>query len=331
MPAEQLTIVIPAHNAAATLPRCLEAIRRSHHNPAEVIVVDDGSTDRTAQIAEEAGAIVLGLVQRGGPAMARNLGAEAARYDLLLFLDSDVEVGADTIGMVISAFVANSKLAGLIGSYDFSPSHEGFVSQYRNLMHSFHHQHGKRRTTVFWGACGAIRKAVFFAVGGFDDTYKRPSIEDIELGSRLNRHGALIELHPEVQVKHLKQWTLAGMIRTDVLDRAIPWTRLILRDGEMPNDLNVKLSQRFCVALMMAAPISMAIDWGLAALCLWTAVVINWRFYFFLGENWGWSRAMRAVPLHLAYFFYSGIGMGIGTAQHLFARRSSAMEQEQEL
>ena len=331
MASQSITIIIPAYNAAVTLPQCLEAIANSVHHPAEVIVVNDGSTDKTARIAEQFGAIVVGMDKRSGPAAARNLGAEAARYDLLLFVDADVMVSVDAIGKIEAAFTSDPELSGLIGSYDFAPTGHGFVSDYRNLLHSYIHQNGKRRTIAFWGACGAIRKQVFFEVGGFDVGYTRPSIEDIELGCRLRHRGLRVELDPAVKVKHLKHWTLSGMIRTDILDRAIPWTRLILRECEMPNDLNLKWGQRLCVALVMAAPVVAVLDERLALVLVFAVIVMNWRFYEFLGKKWGWANALLAIPLHLAYFFYSGVGLGLGVLLHFLDRREAVSAPEQEL
>lgn len=331
MVSQSISIVVPAYNAAVTLPQCLEAIANSVHHPAEVIVVNDGSTDETARIAERFGAIVVSMDKRSGPAAARNLGAEAARYDLLLFIDADVALRADVIGKIEAAFTGDPELSGLIGSYDFAPSGHGFVSQYRNLLHSYVHQNGRRRTIAFWGACGAIRKRAFFEVGGFDVGYTRPSIEDIELGYRLRHRGLRVELDPAVQVKHLKHWTLSGMIRTDILDRAIPWTRLMLREDEMPNDLNVTWGQRLCVALVMAAPVVAVLEGSLAIVLLLAVCVMNWRFYEFLGEKWGWANALLAIPLHLAYFFYSGVGLGLGIILHFLDRRGDSSVPEQEL
>ena len=66
------------------------------------------------------------------------------------------------------------------------------VSQYRNLLHHFVHQHGHAEASTFWAGCGAIRRAAFDAVGGFDAArFPRPSIEDIELGLSAPRAPAI--------------------------------------------------------------------------------------------------------------------------------------------
>src|SRR6185312_2689684 len=102
---------------------------------------------------------------------------------------------------------------------------------------------------TFWSGCCAIRRDVFLAYSGFDQRYRRPAIEDIELGYRLVRGNRKILLDKTVQVKHLKRWTFWNVLKTDILYRGIPWTELILRDRCMPNDLNVQVGERVSVVL----------------------------------------------------------------------------------
>ncbi len=313
-----VSVIIPAYNAASLLPKCLEQLAESEAPPSEIIVVDDSSTDATYQVAHSLGAICLRTHRQSGPALARNLGAEAALGEILFFLDSDCLVHTDTTRLIEAAFAADPALDALMGSYDTAPEDPGFLSQYRNLMHCFYHRHGKREASTFWGACGAIRKECFFAAGGFDTSFVRPSIEDIEFGARLKRRGAKLMLDPSIQIKHRKRWTWTNMLRTDIRDRAIPWTELILRNRDMPNDLNTGHSQRISVLLTLAA-FPVAAFWSAAmALLLWVAVAsLNWRFYAFLAQHWSLPAALAAIPLHLFYFAYSGTTFALVTLAHL--------------
>ena len=128
---------------------------------------------------------------------------------------------------------------------------------------------GARRSTTFWSGCGAIRRSVFLQFDGFDEgKYKRPAIEDIELGYRLHAAGCKILLDRELVVKHLKRWTFWSLVKTDIRDRGIPWTELILRDRHLPSDLNVQLSQRVSIALVFCL------------ILVSLAVAIQWRGYF---------------------------------------------------
>jgi len=228
-------------------------------------VVDDGSTDDSAEIARRFGIKVIPTGGRWGPARARNLGAKNAAGDIVFFIDSDVCVSPDTIERLLAHFDEDPNLDALIGSYDDSPGAKDFLSQYRNLMHCYTHQRGQHQASTFWSGCGAIRKNVFLEYSGFDESYDRPAIEDIELGYRLKHNGKKLMLDPSLQVKHLKAWSFFNLVKTDVMDRGIPWTELILRDECLPNDLNLQLSQRVSVVLaflVVAVTIAAAIMIG---------------------------------------------------------------------
>lgn len=239
-----VSVVIPVWNDRENLRRCLECLAASSFTDFEAIVVDDRSTDDPAQVLEAAGIQWIHLERRSGPAAARNRGAAAARGRYLFFVDADVCVHPETLARVVATFEGDATIDALFGSYDREPRERNVLSQYKNLFHHFVHQEGAEEASTFWCGCGAIKRSVFLEMGGLDTRYDRPSIEDIELGVRLRKAGHRIVLRKEIQVTHLKRWTLWGILKSDVRDRALPWTRLILQEGRLPDDLNLRLSQR---------------------------------------------------------------------------------------
>ncbi len=292
-----ISVVIPAFDAEHHLSKCLPALRESDYRSFETIIVDDGSKDGTRALAEAFGATVLSTGGRMGPAYARNLGVGAATGEVILFLDADVCVHQDTLHRIADSFERDPSLDALIGSYDFEPSARDFLSQYRNLMHSFVHQIGSQRASTFWSGCGAIRKEIFLEHSGFNVDYGRPAIEDIELGYRLMKAHRKIMLDNDLLVKHLKHWSFWNLLKTDILDRGIPWTELILRDKSMPNDLNLQLSQRVSVALVFIL-IALA---GTTAMLSGAYILIPFLFLVFLmlarwwGEVGSYRRPRRAL------------------------------------
>ncbi|MFX0204005.1 MAG: glycosyltransferase, partial [Candidatus Hodarchaeota archaeon] len=195
-----VSVIIPAHNAGQHLDQCLRTISKASYTLYEVIVVDDGSKDDSAEIARRNGAKVLKLSSQLGPAAARNYGSKEAKGDILLFVDADVLIRKETIGRTVSDFNQHPEIAALFGSYDDSPTAKNFISQYKNLQHHFVHQHSNRDAVTFWAGCGAIRRKVFHDLGGFDQNrYPKPSIEDIELGYRMKRAGHRILLDKDLQ------------------------------------------------------------------------------------------------------------------------------------
>lgn len=313
-----VSVVIAVHNSAPMLGQCLDALSRSSVKPLECLVVDDGSTDDPEAVAARYGARVMVLEERQGPARARNTGARHAHGDLILFLDADVRIHDDALGRILEHFSQDPSLDGVIGAYDDQPAAEPFVSRHRNLLHCFTHRSGHPEASTFWSGCGAVRRETFLRHGGFDERYDRPAIEDIEFGTRLKAAGGRIRLDPAIQVQHLKCWTFAGMLKTDIFDRGIPWTRLILRTGSMPDDLNVRWSQRLSVVL--AFLLVVAICWGevfTTASCALALGCLNFRFYSFLMVRHGLWFALRAVPLHFLFHFYSGVAFLLGAVLHV--------------
>ncbi len=271
----KISIVIPVYNGGECLDECLDALERQILPPGEVVLVDDGSTDGAIERASRRGIRIISTGGRKGAAAARNLGANATTGDILLFLDADVAAQPD-LTEKITAIMADPSLDAVIGSYDDDPGSRDFLSQYKNLMHCFVHQTARSEASTFWSGCGAIRRSVFLAASGFDANYKRSAIEDIELGYRLRRQKRRILLDRTVRVKHLKTWTFWNLLKSDVLDRGIPWTEIILRDQHLPNDLNLQISQRISIGLvylMVAFTMLRAVRWGGYALVPMFAII----------------------------------------------------------
>lgn len=323
----QISVIIPTYQSCTHLARCLEFLSSSTLAPHEIIVVDDSSTDGSEALARKAGARVVRLTGGPyGPAVARNRGAAVATGDILLFLDADVAVHRQTVERVATTLTANPDVAAIFGSYDNKPAAGTFVSRYRNLLHHFVHQQGLREAHTFWAGCGAVRKSAFVAVGGFDERFQRPSIEDIELGGRLRANGHRVWLCRDVLVRHMKRWTLIGVVWSDIFDRAIPWTRLILQQGRLPSDLNTAMRSRLSAVaawmLVITAPLSFWKPFLLlvVAASILALALLNARLYrFFLGGG-GIRFVCTAIAMHLLYLLYSSAVFALMAAGAWFSR-----------
>lgn len=320
----KISVIIPVYNGGASFYRCLSSLADAFPQPSEIIVVADGDTDGSSELAKQFGARVFRLPVSQGPAKARNIGARAATGDILFFVDADVEIVPDTIDQVAKVFESDADLAAMIGSYDDKPGATNFLSQYRNLFHHYTHQTASEEASTFWGACGAIRRDIFLKIGGFDENYRYPSVEDIELGYRLKNAGYKIRLCKTVQVKHLKRWGAVSMLKADFFYRALPWTELIMRDRNPMNDLNLKLESRISVMLAYGVAIAGMISawwWeagAIAAVLALLLLALNAPVYRFFYEKRGKKFALKTIPWHWLYYLYSGLAFAIGTVSHLF-------------
>jgi glycosyltransferase involved in cell wall biosynthesis len=326
-----ISLIVPVFNGGENFRLCLQSVSTIAHKVLEVIVIDDGSTDDSGKLAAELGAKVITFSSPGGPARGRNKGAQIARGDILFFIDADVTLTEATIDRLIAAFNTYPKLDALIGSYDDQPGASNFLSQYKNLFHHYTHQTASEEASTFWGACGAVRREAFWAVGGFDEGYRYPSVEDIELGYRLKRKGYQIKLDRTVQVKHLKHWRVGSLLRAEIFYRAIPWTELLWRDREFSNDLNLKYSSRLSLILTYLLVICLvggwwwSIFWLLSlGICL-VLLLLNLPVYRFFWQKRGILFTFGVIPWHWLYFFYGGLAFVIGTIRyHLYHKRKTS-------
>lgn len=231
-----LSVIIPYFNAPEKLSRLLETIGKSKKAPPyEVIVVDDGSSqpltvDRKQLIGKQKAQVrIVRLPVNKGPAVARNRGVAAARGEFVVFLDGDVEVFPDTMHEIAKVFVDDPDVVALTGvwvkeqrSKDFFPNFKAL----RDWSYWINERDKSGYYFLFSTRIAAIKKAVFDRLGGFDQTYPAPLVEDIELTYRIARRYAII-FAPQVRVRH--EFEGFFPIAKKYFLRAYYWTKLYAR------------------------------------------------------------------------------------------------------
>lgn len=272
-------------------------------------MVDDGSQDGSLAIARQWGAQVVAGKGRQGPAGARNQGASVATGRYLFFTDSDCQLYPQTLSQMAQLLQTNPQLQAAIGSYDAAPAGTNPISRYKNLFHHYIHQTSHPQATTFWTGCGAIERQTFLALDGFNaKRYSRPAVEDIELGYRLKQQGGQIGLAPHIQVKHLKKWTLLSLLKSDIFDRAIPWSQLLLERTIVPADLNLQQHDRFSAVAVWGLLGAILGGYGYpAGLLTLFLLLANHNLYRFFYHHHGLSFTLQAILLHWLYYFYSSL------------------------
>jgi glycosyltransferase involved in cell wall biosynthesis len=309
-----ITAVMPAFNCRAFLERTLPPLleMRNRGDIQEVIVVDDGSLDGTGATAEALGAWVIPSGgHRRGPGAARNEAAKQAHGDVLWFIDSDVIAKCDGPSYIRCA-LADPGVVAVFGSYDDRPAAINMLSQYKNLVHHYYHQISRGDASTFWAGCGAVRKDGFMAVGGFDVVrFPKPSIEDIELGYRLRARGGRIVLCPNFQGTHLKEWRLRNLIETEIFQRALPWSRLLLTGAGGLGSLNVSMPERLRALTACAWAFALVLafaglaSWSLPVWILATAFAANLDLFALLSRRNGIWFGFLGILFHQLYYLYS--------------------------
>jgi glycosyltransferase involved in cell wall biosynthesis len=218
----RVSVVVPTFNRRASLQRLLIALAAQTYpvDGFEVVVVDDGSTDGTAELLERLAMPYPRRVLRqanGGPALARNRGVDAARGELIVFLDDDVEPLPELLAEHVAAHGAAADLV-VIGPMspptDWSRpawvawEEEMLQAQYRAMLA------GEYPCTArqFYTGNASLSRVRFLAAGGFDGSFKRA--EDVELAYRLRDGGARFVFNPRADVRHFASRSFTAWCRT---------------------------------------------------------------------------------------------------------------------
>ncbi len=195
----KVSVVVPCYNAAHTLARQLEALQRQTVAPWEVIVADNGSSDRSTDVARGFAAMLprfklIDASGRKGASHARNAGARAADGDVLAFCDADDEVAPGWIAGLQQ---------GLL-EHDFVASRFDLTKLNPGIRYAHPQATGLIRDSTFdflprAGACGlAVRRSIHEAVGGFDE--KIQYHEDTDYCWKVQLSGVAMGWAPEALV-----------------------------------------------------------------------------------------------------------------------------------
>jgi glycosyltransferase involved in cell wall biosynthesis len=185
------TVIVPNYNYAHSLPLCLEAIRNQTYPNLEVVVVDDGSTDDSVRIAEEAGVTVLRNGGNRGPSVARNRGAEWASGEILFFVDSDGALEPDAVANAVALLEADPELAAVCGIESPEPLiPDGPVEDYRALQRHYWCIASEGEVSFVFSAMFAIRASVFRETGPFNPRLRWT--EEVDYGHRLVRRHRMV-------------------------------------------------------------------------------------------------------------------------------------------
>ncbi|MGH2786086.1 MAG: glycosyltransferase [Actinomycetota bacterium] len=208
-----VSIVIPAFNAAGTIRRTLASIEAQPDRPErEVIVVDDGSTDDTAAVAASFDGVQVIRQSNAGPAVARNVGAAAARGRFLVFIDADCEARGGWLAHMLARF-ADPEVVAVKGAY--RTRQPELVARFVQIEYEDKYDRLARARDIDFidTYSAAFRRGVFLGHGGFSAEFPTACAEDVDLSFRMSRAGGRMVFEPEAIVLHLHPNRLAAYAR----------------------------------------------------------------------------------------------------------------------
>jgi glycosyltransferase involved in cell wall biosynthesis len=325
----RLSVVMPVYNAEGTLAECLTRLYKSAFGDFEVVIVDDGSTDGSRAIASSFPVRIVPTDGRVGPAAARNLGARVAEGDVIFFIDSDVMVQPDTLARVAARF-ERGDVEGIVGVQSAAMRHRDLVSQYKNLWMRWTYVRQTGDVPLFYTTAAAIRREAFLGAGGFDQGYATPNVEDTAFGQKLARLGIRVRVEPELEVEHVKRYSLSGLLRTDYM-RAVSLTRLKLRErGDLTRNntsvpgsymASVPLAGLGALVLVLGVMLGLPLLGAVGGLALAGVTALNAGFLAAIRDTEGAIRAVAVIPLLWLELVVVGAGAGVGMLSYALGRR----------
>ena len=323
----RLSVVIPAYNAAATLPVTLRSISAPAGHELEVIVVDDASSDATADLARPLCDRLLVLPGNSGPSVARNEGARLATGEVLVFTDADVELKPDTLERVVARLEQHPECAAVVGNLAVESTSENFIGTYKNLYMHFAFMASGPYVSVPYTSIAAVRSAAFWQAGGFANVLPN---EDRVLGIELARNGHKILFDNQIQVIHHRSYWWREFLRVETARcRNIVVLHLetkLLGRGTMREHIPRSFAVA-CLALPLVALLPLLGE-TLSPLFLWAlpapVIAFLWSlrsFYVFLWRHKGLRFALAGVAFSVVDLAIAGFGVVRGFAAFLLGRR----------
>lgn len=317
------SIIIPYHNSADTIGRLLQSIQKSKKAPTyEVIVVDDGSKDKfeIRSTKFETHLRVVTLHKNMGPAVARNKGVKVARGKFVVFLDSDVELFPDALHNLGNIYRDDPDVVAVTGVWVKEQRSKAFFPNYKALRDWSYWINERDKSGyyfLFSTRIASIKKTVFQRLGGFDETYPAPLVEDIELTYRIARRYAII-FAPNVRVRHEFEpfWPVAKKYFL----RAYYWTKLYARRKKfdpVATTWQEALTTVTGVAVVFFLPMSlMSLMSPIGRMGLMTSLILHLfltrKFLAFMVREKGIVFAVRGffMGLVLYCFIFAGAAAG---------------------
>lgn len=307
------SIIIPAYNSGETLKLLLDSLNDSNYRNFEVIVVDDGSTDKTLSVLSKFKVIKQ---RHQGAGAARNTGAKIARGEILVFVDSDVVLFKDTLSELVKSF-KKPKTQAIIGVYDKKPTNPSFFTHFkalRDFSYIMFERDPRYPIGGFGGWLSAIRKTVFQDLGGFNESYRGAGMEDYEFAWRLVKSTKII-FNPKVRIKHHFPDFLSTV--KNFYQRSYLWTQLYMKHRKFfssatnPREAIIAGLANLSTALFFLS-LFFAFLWPLFLVVFLSRLYLGKKFLVFALEEKGFLFAL--ISLLFSHTLYLAVYAGAARA-----------------
>ena len=316
-----LSVIVTTYNSEKTVKRCLEAIRQSTYPSYEVIVIDDGSSDQTLTYAHRYADRVIPK-SHIGKAYVRGIGLQSAQGDIVVNVDSDVEIQPDTLSRIASQFSSEPETAAVTGLVSRSNPYNNFASQYKNLYMHYMFRNLPDRVSFLYGSIYAVSRQVIPLYN-----VNRHDVDDTEFGQQICDKGHHITFMRDLEIIHNRHFTLQSLIYND-FNIPFAWGQLFIKykgwkllGKNKTGFLHSSRAQLFSLMLMPLALCSLVLAWWAPLFIVISFVLVgiwgllNSLFFWFLTKTNGILFGIASLLFTLCdhIVMLSGVLWGITT------------------
>jgi glycosyltransferase involved in cell wall biosynthesis len=335
-----ISVIIPIRDGNHTLRFCLDSLKKSELAPSEVIVVDDCSREDCSDLVRSYGFKFLRADRPREAENARNIGAQHAKGDILVFTDCDMVIQPDALGRIRKR-LSSSHYAAVSGVCTPENDQRNLAARYKNLWLYYSYASSPKEFDFWISSIGAVRKDAFLSVKGFRTSYQNKyGGGDLEFGRRLRRAGWRIRLDTKIQGKHLKPYSLWGLLKNDY-SRGKGWFQFAFRERFLTYVIRKLRIANIYPGFILSVAISLFLILSLllipfhgvfiasASVLAGIYLLVNYPLLRFFRRRAGIYFALRVLPLVFADHLAAGLGViraGIGCLGWLLPRRSLGLD-----
>jgi glycosyltransferase involved in cell wall biosynthesis len=307
-----LSVIVPVHNGGRYLEKSLPAIFNSDYPNFEVIVVNDASTDNTIQVAKRFPCSLINIEKNQGPANARNVGAEKAKGEILVYFDADIVIERNTLSKFAAAH-ANPRIKVCQTQVSPNSINKGFSQNVLATIWNYQLDIMETNPTFLSTMSCSIDKKVFEEVGGFNTQFKYAGGEEFEMGKVLKQHGYDIYLDQSIVVHH----HFPGFFkRCKILfKRSAIYSDLILRKQINSNKGNGTASQAVNALLACASLATLIGSFfftpllAIFAVFIGSQLAIDGNMYAHIAKKRNTLFSIASIPSTLAWNLIMGLAI----------------------
>jgi len=326
---KKISVIIPAYNREKLIFHCLKSIFGTKYPNFEVIVVDDGSTDNTVEVAKTFDCKIIKLKENKGVSYARNIGSKNANGDILYFVDSDIIQEGDNISNIMEKFEKDSELGVIAASLTMQPFNEGFCPSFVALKYFYQTNHVmikknlERQEVTFFPTCSvAIKKDIFERTKGFDESLRLGG-EDHKLGHKISKRHKIYIYNDIKVIPNLPK--LSKRFRLMMKRSAIHVT-LFLKHKKFEPVGNATMKEAFLTGLVLLTIISFIVSFFFPIFLVITSFLLllflfmRSGFYKFLFEKKNLIFMFKGILADFILYLSRSIGVSFGLLRKPFVK-----------